>query len=108
LPIDPDILIIAVPIFLFAFAADPGLRVSHDFRQPLIIQLLDLLLPGLISLFPQPSFAHEVGGILQGEHFTHEYGGFELMPHGGKQLREPSGPNAGPDTGKETRVRGRL
>jgi hypothetical protein len=47
-----------------------------------------------------------MSGIHKGEHFTHESGRFELIAHGGKQLREPSRPNAGPDTGEEAIVRG--
>ena len=108
LHIDTDMLFIAVPIFLLALAANPGLWICRHFRQPLIIQLLDLLLSGLISLFPQRGFGNEVGGIHKGEHFTHESGRFEVVAHGGKQLREPSRPNASTDTGEEAIVRGGL
>ena len=61
LHINADMLFIAVPVFLLALAANPGLWICRHFRQHLIIQLLDLLLSGLIALFPQRGFGDQDG-----------------------------------------------
>jgi len=71
LHVHTDMLFIAVPIFLLALTPNPGLRVHRHLGQDVIVQLLNLLLPRLVALFPQRGFGNQMRGIHKREHFTH-------------------------------------
>ncbi len=105
LHIHTDMLFIAVPILLLAFAANPGLLIHCHLREHFIVQLLNLLLARLIPFFPQRRFRNQMRGIHKGEHFTHQAGRFELLAHRRKQLRESSRPNASADAREEAVIR---
>lgn len=108
LHIHTDMFLVAVSIFHFPLTANPGLLIRGHLGEDLVVERVDLLWSSLVPFFPQRGFRDQMRGIHKGEGLLHQAGGFELLAHDGKELREPRRPNPSTNTGEQAIVGGGL
>ncbi len=104
LHIHTHVFFVPIPLRLLPLTSNPGVLVHRHLRQHGIVQLLHLLLPRLVTFFPQRRFGNQMRGIHTREYVAHQPGRFELFAPGGKQLGTASRPDAGADTGEQAGV----